>query len=289
MKPQSTLVSVIIPAYNHEHFVGRAIDSVLQQTHENLELVVVDDGSTDQTLEVIRGFSDPRIRSFSQANQDAFNALNRCMDESTGEYLTILNSDDVYLPNRIAEILGELASTGGLCAFTGLVPIDAQDRELAAPHAWLDWYESLGRAYDRSGSLYEAFLSGNLMVTSSNLFFHKKVSQKVGRFSSLRYLHDYDYMFRILQEFEAETIFMRQSQLLRYRVHDGNTIAKAAFAGRVENTALVRKYLYDRFPVQFHGYFDAGIDRLLQLQRELIELGMSSRSPAAPPALHLKP
>lgn len=271
MKSRQPLISVLMPAYNHEKFVGSAIQSVLSQSYENFELVVVDDGSTDATLEVIRGFSDPRIRVVSQANQDAYNALNRCVDISTGEYLAIINSDDLYLPQRLGDILEELRSFGGVCAFTEVKAIDNTDNDLPASHPWRKWYEKLKRAYTRSTDLYEAFLNGNLMVTSSNLFFHRSVSDGIGGFRKLRFLHDYEFIFRILRQYNTRTLFLRR-ELLMYRVHPGNTIASAGIAGRRENVAVVLKYLYDRFPEDYHGFLDAGIDRLLVLQREMMEI-----------------
>ena len=70
-------VSVVIPAYNHEQFIAPAIDSVLNQSLQDFELVIVDDGSTDNTAAVIKEYSDPRIHYYFQENQDAFNTINR--------------------------------------------------------------------------------------------------------------------------------------------------------------------------------------------------------------------
>ena len=78
----TSTVSVVMPAYNHERFVGAAVDSVLGQTYDDLELIVIDDGSTDRTGEIVQAYADPRIRYFHQENQDAFNALNRGMSRT---------------------------------------------------------------------------------------------------------------------------------------------------------------------------------------------------------------
>ena len=85
-----------MPAYNHERFVGAAVESVLDQTYADLELIVIDDGSTDRTGEIVQSYADPRIRYIHQENQDAFNALNRGMSLSEGSYISIIHSDDVY-------------------------------------------------------------------------------------------------------------------------------------------------------------------------------------------------
>jgi len=100
-----------MPAYNHERFVGAAVESVLNQSLRDLELVVVDDGSTDRTADVIRGYDDDRIRYHYQENQDAFNALNRGLELAAGRCCSVLNSDDIYHPERLARCVD--AAKGG--------------------------------------------------------------------------------------------------------------------------------------------------------------------------------
>jgi glycosyltransferase involved in cell wall biosynthesis len=102
------LVSVIIPAYNAERFVERALDSALRQTYTNLEIVVVDDGSQDRTAELIHGRRDPRIRYLHQSNQGQGPARNNGILESTGTYITFLDADDFYRPNKIERQVAHL-------------------------------------------------------------------------------------------------------------------------------------------------------------------------------------
>ena len=95
------LVSVIVPAYNAERFLGRALRSGLAQTYPNLEIIVVDDGSTDRTPEVIRSFTDARVRHLSQPNRGQGAARNLGIRASAGRYVTFLDADDVYLPLKV--------------------------------------------------------------------------------------------------------------------------------------------------------------------------------------------
>ena len=95
------LVSVILPAYNAERFLGRALRSGLAQTYPHLEIIVVDDGSTDRTAEVIRSFTDARVRYLSQPNRGQGAARNLGIRQSAGRYLTFLDADDVYLPQKV--------------------------------------------------------------------------------------------------------------------------------------------------------------------------------------------
>ena len=97
-------VSVLIASYNHEKYIGYAIQSVLGQTYQDFEIVIVDDGSKDNSVEVIRSFTDPRIRLICfEQNQGACTAAKRLLQEAKGEYIAILNSDDAFLPEKLAK------------------------------------------------------------------------------------------------------------------------------------------------------------------------------------------
>jgi len=96
-----TRVSVIIPAYNAEPYIGDAIRSVLNQDLDRFELVIVDDGSTDSTPTIIRSFSDRRIRFLQQENQGVCAARNRGLEEARGEYVVFLDADDLILPGKL--------------------------------------------------------------------------------------------------------------------------------------------------------------------------------------------
>src|SRR4030043_1485616 len=99
------LVSVIIPAYNHEKFVGEAVESVLNQSFKNIELIVIDDGSIDRTGEVVQSYDDHRLTYIYQENQDAYNTLNRGFRMAKGTFISILNSDDKYESNRVERLM----------------------------------------------------------------------------------------------------------------------------------------------------------------------------------------
>jgi succinoglycan biosynthesis protein ExoO len=103
MKPK---ISVIIPAYNTEAYVGQAIQSVLDQTEQRFEVIVVDDGSTDQTVEQVKRFTDERIRLYvNDENRGANHARNRALDAASTEWVALLDSDDWYLPERLEKLL----------------------------------------------------------------------------------------------------------------------------------------------------------------------------------------
>jgi glycosyltransferase involved in cell wall biosynthesis len=92
----SGLVSIIIPCYNRAHIVSETINSVLAQSYERFEMILIDDGSTDETREVISGYSDPRIRYFYQANGGLSAARNAGLNVAEGEFIAFLDSDDLW-------------------------------------------------------------------------------------------------------------------------------------------------------------------------------------------------
>ena len=99
-------VSVIIPAYNTAQYIQQAIASLLSQTLENLEIVVVDDCSTDNTVEVIQSFDDPRLRLLlNEHNLGAGGARNRALRAATGKWVAVLDSDDWYAPERLSRLV----------------------------------------------------------------------------------------------------------------------------------------------------------------------------------------
>lgn len=105
----SPLVSVIVPSFNGEAYIGDCLTSILDQDHPNLEVLVVDDGSTDGTEAVVRGFGDP-VRYFRQANSGSAVARNRGLDEARGELIAFCDSDDLWTPGRLAQQVAFLLS-----------------------------------------------------------------------------------------------------------------------------------------------------------------------------------
>lgn len=276
-------VSVIIPAYNHERFIGAAMESVLNQTCQNFELIVINDGSTDRTGEIIQSYRDERIIYRSQENQDAYNTLNRGLGVVSGEYVAILNSDDVYFPDRLRRLVTEQQATGAQCLFTDVVPISDDGEEFTDPEfGWNVWHRKNREFYRQCGDLYVAFLKGNFMVTTSNLFLTAAAAAQVGKFCSLRYLHDYDYIFRVMLAYPGKVRYLADEKLLSYRIHSGNTLGEAAIIGREQDKEVIRKYMLAAIGDQDKPIAAAGADRLVELEQELAAVRQTLAPPAPP-------
>ncbi len=119
------IVSVIIPAYNQGHYLREAIQSVLNQTYHDFDILVVDDGSTDNTSEIAHTFDDPRISYLYQDNRGLSGARNTGIRYSSGKYLTFLDSDDLFLPDKLNLLTDELENHPEIGFVAGqAIPID---------------------------------------------------------------------------------------------------------------------------------------------------------------------
>lgn len=131
-------ISVIIPTFNRAEYLGQAIQSALDQTYPDLEVIVVDDGSTDGTAELVRSFKDRRLSYIYQENRGKGAAINRGFSESTGQLIGKLDSDDWYLPGALlalAQALEPEAQAG--VAAGGYLMVDQQGKQLQEVAPWI--------------------------------------------------------------------------------------------------------------------------------------------------------
>jgi glycosyltransferase involved in cell wall biosynthesis len=219
-------VSVIMPSFNHGQFIEDAVRSVLCQTHEHLELIVVDDGSKDDSVEVLRAVEDPRLRVVQQRNQGAHVAINNGLALATGEFLCILNSDDVLHPLRIdraLKVFREDSHAKLVCSSIDIV--DDLGKRLDMKRGWLncepwplpDPNERVGAA----GSFYSELMIANFVASTSNIVMARDLWNLVGPMRPLRFVHDWDFLIRAASRFRCVLI---DEPLLQYRIHGRNTI-----------------------------------------------------------------
>jgi len=220
------MISVIMPAYNHEKYIGEAIESVINQSYTDFEFIIINDGSTDNTDKVIKAFSDKRIRYFSQSNKDAPNTINRGISLSKGKYISIINSDDVYHKNRLETLLEYAQNNDLLFLFTDTGFINEQSDIITDNEniKIINWKNKITKRYKRNISLVGTFFYGNMTISTSNFFFNRSVLNSVEKFNNYRYVHDYDFILRILYYYEEQTAFLDQYEYCFYRIHDNNTI-----------------------------------------------------------------
>jgi glycosyltransferase involved in cell wall biosynthesis len=152
--PKSPQVSIITPTYNHEKYIGSCIESVLQQTYPNWEHIVIDDGSTDRTPEIVRGYSDKRIRYFHQPNKGIealAHTYNQALSMAKGEFVAILEGDDLWPPDKLSSLIPNFTNGNIVLAYGGVAEISADGT----------WSGRLGRAVRRRRSLPSVVLFNN--------------------------------------------------------------------------------------------------------------------------------
>jgi glycosyltransferase involved in cell wall biosynthesis len=205
-------VSVIIPTYNQARYLLAAVQSVLDQTFGDLELIVVNDGSTDNTQQALTSFSDSRTRYIYQENRGLSAARNTGIMASAGEYIALLDSDDIWLPRKLELQVGLLDSHPE----TALVYSDAylfDDQTSAITGKFLD-----GKGIF-SGNVFRKLLSTQF-IKPSTVAIRRSVFETVGYFDeAIREVQDRDMWLRIARKFNVEGIDM---PLVKIRNHATN-------------------------------------------------------------------
>lgn len=227
MKNLKNKVSIIIPSYNHQKFIVNAINSVINQTYQNWEVIIVDDGSTDATKNVLSVINDKRIKIHFQSNCGAHEAINRGIKLATGDYISILNSDDEYQPSRLEECVYFLQNnpTIGLVS-TWIEIIDQAGKKIGIKKGWgnyLPWdIPDIQNSYLREKNFAKNLFCTNFVSTTSNIFMNRDVFNKVGKFRNLRYAHDWDFLLRSADKVNCQLL---EKPLVKYRLHSSNTIS----------------------------------------------------------------
>lgn len=214
---QVPLVSVVIPAFNDARYIRQAIESVLAQTHPALDVVVVDDGSTDETVAVVREFG-PAVRVIEQQNRGAAAARNRALQEIRGEYVAFLDADDFWHPRKIEAQLRHLRGCGKCVAvYCNKIEIRGRSAESFGTGTLADAeLDRLSTDARDSGWLYLALLRDSVVHTSTVLVPREALS-RIGTFDeSLRKGQDLEFWLRLSR---LGPIHRLETVLSAYRVH----------------------------------------------------------------------
>jgi glycosyltransferase involved in cell wall biosynthesis len=195
-RPVAPTVSVVIPTYNRSRLLIRAIESVMAQTYTNYELIVIDDGSTDDTRDRLNPYEE-RIRYFYQANRGASAAQNQGIKVARGEWVSILASDDVWLPTKIERQIQAVTALGGEfgACFTDCALVGDPGRKLSE-------FEQVGLdPQSESGPLYEPFkyiFGRTLPLRVQSLLVRRALLLELGGFDEFMVVEeDVDLVFRL--------------------------------------------------------------------------------------------
>lgn len=126
-QPSNPTVSVVTATYNYGKYLAQAIQSVIDQSYKDWELVIVDDGSSDNTIEVVQPFlSDNRVRYLKQENQGQPKAKNRAICKSRGEFIAFLDADDAWAPEKLSKQLPLFRDSQVGVTYTGVIRMDSE-------------------------------------------------------------------------------------------------------------------------------------------------------------------
>ena len=238
------LISVIIPSYNHAAYIEESIRSVLASTIQDFELIVVDDGSTDDSCQVVRDIRDPRIRFFTQSNAGGHQAMNRAVSVARGTWLAFLNSDDKYHANKLEEHLKFHTKCQHLEASASrLEMITASGLHLPLDHPLSCWYGYVLQVYRDCARLLDSLVVTNHIATSSALFMRKHVFDELGGFVPLKFCHDLHMVISLATRGRFRIL---QKPLISYRVHDKRTMDTDRVQAKLEHHLVAAWHLWQR-------------------------------------------
>jgi len=193
---QNELISIIIPSYNSGKFLGEAIESAVNQTYKNIEIIIVNDGSTDNTEEIAKQWQkrDKRIRYLKhKENKGLSAARNTGIRTSKGDFIALLDADDVWMKDKLEKQIEKIRKEADI-VYSNAILINEKGKKLedtlwkkvkTAPYAGRDCLESL--------------FQKNFMIPASSLIFKKEVIKEIGGFDEkLKSAEDYDFCLRAL-------------------------------------------------------------------------------------------
>lgn len=204
------LISVVIPVYNGELTIRETVKSVIDQTFSDFELLVIDDGSTDSTLDILSKFEDPRLQIFSYANAGPSASRNRGIAHASGELISFIDADDLWTPNKLESQWKALR----------------ENPDAAVAYSWTDFIDerghSIGIGIHRTvnGYVFPRLLEFFFIGSGSNALLRKPVFDEVGQFDeALACAEDLDMFLRLAARYQFSAV--PQPQIL-YRIIDNS-------------------------------------------------------------------
>lgn len=237
--PRSGLISVIMPCFNAERFLRQAIESALSQSYTNRELIVVDDGSTDASREIVRDYGD-RIKLIEQQNRGPYPARNCGVRASRGEYVAFLDADDYWTPDCLTELHEALQRSNAVLAYCGWQNVGLAGG-CGEPHVPPDY---------EAGNKVEAFLRSAAPWPIHAALLRKSVWEEVGGFDEdLGTCMDYDLWLRVAV---SRPIRRVAKVMAFYRHHDQGQITSTQWR-QARNSWLIKKKFVREHLEAVHG------------------------------------
>ena len=186
-------ISIIIPTYNSESTIEETIASIQQQSFTDYEIVVIDDGSKDRTVEVVTNLTEPRLKLYTYENGGVATARNRGISHADGEFISFLDADDLWTPDKLESQIEALKrNPEAKVAYSWTSIIDEEGKFLFS-----------GPRFTFQGNVYPQLLQTNFLLNASNILIHRDVLEVVAGFNpQLAYTADWDFYLRLAANFE---------------------------------------------------------------------------------------
>lgn len=265
-KMMDEMVSVIVPTYNREKQIERALRSIFRQTYKNYEIIVIDDGSTDQTQEIVSRMKDARIQYIrSEHNQGAAHARNVGIQASKYDYIAFLDSDDEWHPDKLEKQMRKILTASREVGMIYCRMHGAQ--EGGHEQYYMPPYECLSESL--KGDMFRFLLWRNLIGTPTMLI-RRECLESTGRFKeSLPCLEDYELVLRIAEEWKIDFI----DDVLVEVHRTPNSLTSKIIEQLVVQCYLVSKYRQQMAVFGILGLVQEEILRLADLHNIREEIG----------------
>ncbi|AFY50939.1 putative glycosyltransferase [Nostoc sp. PCC 7524] len=201
-----SLVSVIIPVFNGEKTIRKTLDSILSQTLKDLEIIVINDGSSDSTEEIVKNISDERLQIFSYPNAGLPASRNRGVSHANSEFISFIDADDIWTQNKLeSQLKSILASESAAVSYSWTDYIDENGKIVKS-----------GRRVTNVGDVYSKLLISNFLENGSNPLIRRSALATVGGFDeSLTAAEDWDMWLRLAAHYDF--VIVPEVQIL-YRI-----------------------------------------------------------------------
>ena len=234
------LVSVIMPSYNYEKYISEAIESVLNQTFDDFELIIIDDASQDNSKKIIQLFDKKniKIRSFfHKENKGLAKTVNECIKKANGKYISYFSSDDIWFKEKLEKQLKILKKDEDLIVWSEGLIVDAKSNFTG--ELFTQMHSALNRK--KSGDIFEELLKNNYICGQSLIY--KRENLKNVRFDEhLKYLGDYKFLVDLAKEYK---FYFIPESLVMYRIHGRNTIFSDRIGWKKEDIRIRNYFLQE--------------------------------------------
>jgi glycosyltransferase involved in cell wall biosynthesis len=259
-------ISVVVPAYNGERTILETIKSIQQQTFSDFELIVINDGSTDRTLELLATVEDPRLKVFSYENGGLPVARNRGIARAMGEFITFIDADDLWTPDKLELQLAALQ----------------QHPEAGVAYSWTLVMDEKGEGFypgksvSFEGNVYPQLLIHNFIASGSNVMLRREAIASVGEFDpTLRSCEDWDYWLRVAARWSF--VVVPKYQIL-YRQSSGAMSSKVEVMEK--NLLIVHERAFQAAPPELQFLKNQGLANIYLFVTQLCLTHVSSATGA---------